>query len=127
MVSMLMPGIMYIIDPASATALSPGSSSTSTNCISTPTILKSMSCARRPGGGGGIAPGRAGADAPGRYGASAGTSLSGVHWLMPAVNTSVSAVMLPLRRLVMMSSWLTGPTCWPPIAMYHWGIGPYPS
>ena len=110
---------MYIIEPASATALSPGSSSTSTNCISTPTILKSMSCARRPGGGGGIA--------PGRYGASAGTSASRVHWLMPAVNTSVSAVMLPLRRLVMMSSWLTGPTCWPPIAMYHWGIGPYPS
>ena len=44
-----MPGVMYIIEPASATALSPGSSSTSTNCISLPMILKSMSCARRPG------------------------------------------------------------------------------
>ena len=40
--------VMYIIAPASATALSPGSSSTSTNCMSSPKILKSISCARRP-------------------------------------------------------------------------------
>ena len=47
-VSIWMPGVMYISAPASATALSPGSSSTSTNCMSSPMILKSMSCARRP-------------------------------------------------------------------------------
>ena len=38
MVSMLMPSSMYIIAPASATTLSPGSSSISTNCISSPKI-----------------------------------------------------------------------------------------
>ena len=42
-VSIWMPGVMYISAPASATALSPGSSSTSTNCMSSPMILKSMS------------------------------------------------------------------------------------
>jgi hypothetical protein len=52
-VCMPMPCVMYIIVPASATALSPGSSSTSTNCISLPWISKSMSCARRPGTRGG--------------------------------------------------------------------------
>ena len=45
--------------------------------------------------------------------------MSAVHWLMPAVKTSVSAATVPLRMLVMMSSWLTGPICCPPIAMYH--------
>src|SRR5688572_1900370 len=45
MVSMWMPWVMYIIDPASAIALSPGSSSTSTNCISLPRMRKSTSCA----------------------------------------------------------------------------------
>ena len=34
MVSISMPSSMYIIPPASATVASPGSSSTSTNCIS---------------------------------------------------------------------------------------------
>src|SRR5262245_27729969 len=43
-VSIWIAGDMYIIEPASATALSPGSSSTSTNCISLPTIRKSTSC-----------------------------------------------------------------------------------
>ena len=59
-VSSWMPLVMYIITPASAMAASPGSSSTSTNCISLPWITKSMSCARRPGavGGGGTAPAR---------------------------------------------------------------------
>ena len=38
---------------------------------------------------------------------------------MPDVNTSVSVSMLPLRRLARISSWLTGPTWWPPMAMYH--------
>ena len=52
-VSIAMPCVMYIIEPASATAPSPGSSSTSTNCISLPCTSKSMSCARRPGAGGG--------------------------------------------------------------------------
>ncbi len=37
-VSMAMPLCMYIIPPASATALSPGSSSISTYCISTPAM-----------------------------------------------------------------------------------------
>ena len=39
MVSISMPGVMYIIPPASATTLSRGSSSTSTNCRSSPKIL----------------------------------------------------------------------------------------
>ncbi len=34
-----MPASLYIIEPASAMALSPGSSSTSTNCISEPITL----------------------------------------------------------------------------------------
>jgi hypothetical protein len=38
-VSISMPGVMYIIPPASATTLSRGSSSTSTNCRSSPWIL----------------------------------------------------------------------------------------
>src|SRR5687768_1655592 len=56
-VSMSIPGVMYIIEPASATALSPGSSSTSTNCISLPRTRKSISWALRPGtiGGGAAA------------------------------------------------------------------------
>ena len=54
------------------------------------------------------------------YGAKAGTSLTFCHWVMPAENTSVSASMLPFCRLVMISCWLTGPTWWPPMAMYHW-------
>ena len=46
MVSIWTTGSLYIIAPASATALSPGSSSTSTNCISEPRILKSISSGR---------------------------------------------------------------------------------
>src|SRR4051812_29241803 len=38
---------------------------------------------------------------------------------MPAVNTKVSASMLPLRRFATISSWVTGPTWWPPMAIYH--------
>ena len=38
-VSISMPGVMYIIPPASATTLSRGSSSTSTNCRSSPNTL----------------------------------------------------------------------------------------
>ena len=38
MLSIWMEGSLYIMAPASATALSPGSSSTSTNCISWPTM-----------------------------------------------------------------------------------------
>ena len=43
-------------------------------------------------------------------GANAGTSLIFCQLAMPAVNTSVSASMLPLRRLAMISSCVTGPT-----------------
>ncbi len=39
MVSIWMPAVMYIMAPASATHASPGSSSTSTNCTSSPSIL----------------------------------------------------------------------------------------
>ena len=53
-VSISIPWVMYMSAPASATTLSPGSSSTSTNCMSSPSILKSISWARRPGGGGGV-------------------------------------------------------------------------
>ena len=35
-VSISMPFVMYIIEPASATTLSPGSSAISTNCRSSP-------------------------------------------------------------------------------------------
>ena len=35
-VSISMPGVMYIIEPASATTLSPGSRKISTNCRSSP-------------------------------------------------------------------------------------------
>ena len=55
-----MPFSMYIMPPASATTLSPGSSSISTNCISVPKISKSISSARpvlgAGGGGAGAAP-----------------------------------------------------------------------
>ena len=37
-VSIWMPAVMYMSAPASATTLSPGSSSTSTNCRSSPSI-----------------------------------------------------------------------------------------
>ena len=37
-VSIWMPAVMYMRAPASATTLSPGSSSTSTNCRSSPSI-----------------------------------------------------------------------------------------
>src|SRR5688572_27607603 len=43
-VSIWIDGFMYIIEPASAIALSPGSSSISTNCISVPRMRKSTSC-----------------------------------------------------------------------------------
>ena len=50
---------------------------------------------------------------------SSGTSLSGVQFDMPAVNTSVLPSTVPLRMLVTTSSCVTGPTWWPPIAMNH--------
>ena len=54
MVSMTIPLSLYIIAPASAITLSPGSSSISTYCISAPKILKSISSAlAAPTGGGG--------------------------------------------------------------------------
>ena len=56
---------------------------------------------------------------PVRYAASSGTSLSGVQFFMPAVNTSVLPSIVPFRRLVITSSCETGPTWWPPMAMYH--------
>ena len=73
-----------------------------------------------PGGlGGGIGP----AEKPCvTNGAKAGTSFTFCQFAMPAVNTSVSASMLPFRRLAMISSWVTGPTWWPPMAMYHWEL-----
>ena len=43
-VSISMPSSMYIMPPASATVASFGSSSISTNCRSSPTILYSISC-----------------------------------------------------------------------------------
>jgi hypothetical protein len=61
-VVMWMLASLYIMAPASATALSPGSSSTSTNCISAPSILKSISSAlpvRVMGGGAGAPTGPA--------------------------------------------------------------------
>ena len=45
-----MPGSMYMKEPASAMHASPGSSVISTNCISSPTITKSISSATPPGG-----------------------------------------------------------------------------
>ena len=54
-----------------------------------------------------------------RNAASCGTSLSGVQFVMPAVNTSVLPSIVPFRRLVTTSSCDTGPTWWPPMAMYH--------
>ena len=45
-VSMAMPSSMYIMPPASASAASPGSSSTSTTCRSSPNTWKSTSCIR---------------------------------------------------------------------------------
>jgi hypothetical protein len=97
---------MYIIDPASATALSPGSSSTSTNCMSSPKMRKSMSCAVRAlpgiGGGGDAAP-------PFSDDASCGTAMMGVQLLMPAVNTSVLPSAVPLSMFATTSCSLTGP------------------
>ena len=55
---------------------------------------------------------------PLRYAASCGTSLSGVQFVMPAVKTSVLPSMLPFRGSSP-SSCDTGPTWWPPMAMYH--------
>jgi hypothetical protein len=52
-VSMVMPLVMYIMPPASAAALSPGSSSTSTYCISEPSMVKLISWTVRPGSTGG--------------------------------------------------------------------------
>ena len=80
-VSIWIPWVMYIIDPASATALSPGSSSTSTNCISVPEISKSISWAVRPGGvGTGARPGLPSAEA------NWGMSFRRVQSDMPDVN-----------------------------------------
>jgi hypothetical protein len=109
MVSIWMPGVMYIIEPASATALSPGSSSTSTNCISLPRTRKSISWALRPAIGGGGAARRV-ALPPERKAASSGTSVSGVQFFIPAVNTSVLPSIVPFRRFVITSSCETGPT-----------------
>src|SRR5690606_12556754 len=76
-----------------------------------------MSCARRPGGTGGGAAGAAAAWPADE--ANAGTSRTFCHAVIPVVKTSVSASMLPLRRLARISSSATGPTWWPPMAMYH--------
>jgi hypothetical protein len=118
-VSISTPAVMYMRPPASATTLSPGSSSTSTNCTSSPTILKSMSWDRRPGTGGGAAA-RAGPDP--RWTRKRSTSLRGVQLSMPAMKTSVLPSALPFLRLETISSSLTGPTWWPPTAMYHCGL-----
>ncbi len=76
MVCISMPSPMYIIEPASATTLSAGSSSISTNCISEPWISKSTSSARLrracPGGGGG-----------GVWALRTGTVLAGAHSVTP--------------------------------------------
>src|SRR5262245_4133416 len=84
-----------------------------------------MSCARRPGavGGGGPAAGPDDEALPVME-ANAGTSRTFCQFAIPDVNTSVSASMLPLRRLAMISSCETGPTWWPPMAIYHC-VDPY--
>src|SRR5512139_3436361 len=41
---------------------------------------------------------------------------------MPPTKTSVVASALPLRIAFTTSCSVTGPTCWPPMAMYHWGV-----
>ena len=56
---------------------------------------------------------------PVRKAASCGTSFSGVQLLIPAPNTSVLPSIVPFLRFVITSSWDTGPTWWPPMAMYH--------
>ena len=114
-VSISMPAVMYIMTPASATTVSPGSSSTSTNWMSSPSILKSISWARRPGTAG---TGGGGADAL-RCTLKRSTSLRGVHSAMPVVKTSVAPSMLPFLRLATISLSATGPTWWPPTAIHH--------
>jgi hypothetical protein len=119
MVSIWMPAVMYMRAPASATTASPGSSSTSTNCRSSPSILKSMmsDCRAEAGTGGGAVCGRAG-----RCPWNFGTSFRGVQPSIPEMKTRVWWSTLPLLMLLTISSSVTGPTCWPPTAMYHWGV-----
>src|SRR5262245_5851544 len=118
-VSISMPAVMYIMTPASATTVSPGSSSTSTNCRSSPSILKSISWARRPGTGG---TGGGGA-CTARCGLNLSTSLSGVHSLIPAVKTRDVPSTLPFLMLAPISLSATGPTWWPPTAIHHSVMG----
>src|SRR5215468_11234008 len=123
-VSIAMPAVMYIIIPASATTVSPGSSSTSTNCMSSPSIRKSISWARRPGTVGGAG----GGGAPwARCARKRSTSLSGVQASMPVVKTSVDASTLPFLMFATISPSLTGPTWWPPTAIHHSALEPMSS
>ena len=82
-------------------------------------ILWSTSWARWTGAadatGGGGAAGR-------RYGWNFGTSRRAVQFSMPATNTSVCASALPPWIAFTTSCSVTGPTCCPPIAMYHCAV-----
>src|SRR5215470_2052916 len=75
--------------------------------------------AKPPPAGGEGGGGAAGRGAGPRWAWNFGTSLIAVQLSMPATNTSVFASMLPFLMLLRISSSVTGPTCWPPMAMYH--------
>ncbi len=59
------------------------------------------------------------ARAPRRRARNSGTSRSGVQLAMPSVKRRVLASIVPFARFWRISSSLTGPTWWPPTAMYH--------
>ena len=51
--------------------------------------------------------------------ASSGTWPSGVHWLIPAVKTSVARSICPARSRAITSSCVNGPACAPFTTRYH--------
>ncbi len=55
----------------------------------------------------------------GRCCASVDTSLTAVHDVIPSVKTSADASSSRASIFATTSASTTGPTCWPPIAMYH--------